>query len=334
MLELIGISFLLLIILLDPYANFRYVYYGLLCLAILFFFRSNIRSYSIVAGILILVSILLYFFKHSGVYQPWVTPVVTAIMLLIAAVPLAPLIQNWADTQGGVIGFVVNVLWFIPCLLHDLGKYLWIEFQKTPRTVWTLLGIIILGTVVYFQSSTLIAYLLSWFHGKYIQKDVLRFGTALEPIRHTRYPTTPIPMTHFTISFWLYQNEPRKGNAAHTILNCGGRPHIQVQQNQLLLSNSGESPSSVGSIPLQKWTYVTLVYDQNICNVFIDGIRVHSASLRAIEFARTHSEIWMGDENVFGDGAICLFRIVSYPMTRSQIQTEYLYGNSMIATLK
>ena len=79
----------------------------------------------------------------------------------------------------------------------------------------------------------------------------------------------------------------------------------------MLSHGTNGTNKTIVSIPLQKWVHVVCVYSKNVCNVFIDGEFVKTADLSSEPFEFT-PEIWLGDEEVFGNGGIRMIRAVPY----------------------
>jgi hypothetical protein len=332
MLEFVGIVILILIIVLDPYANFKQIYYVAIAIVLVFLLKSKMTSYGVLFAILVLFSLVIHFSSRSEIYQDWMTPVSTGLMLLLVLSAMVPRIRKWADSQTGATGGIIIALLFIPCLLYDFGQYLATEIRTTPWIVWKIGIGLLFVSFLFFRGPALLRSILSWFGPTYIQKEIVRFGTASEPKQHTIEPTADLPYTNFSISFWLYNNESRVGNKAHTVLNYGGRPHIQVRQNQLFISNDSTDPQLAGTIPLQKWVHIVLTYERNVCNVFVNGEFIKTLSIPAIPFNRTQT-ILIGDDEVFGDGGIQMLRQINHAMSKMEILTDMYKGHKGRAVL-
>jgi hypothetical protein len=74
---------------------------------------------------------------------------ILVIIILLALSIFYNLFLNQAYRQKNVIGFIIQFIFFIPCLLGDAVNYIIKDFQRSPPLVYILLGIEILLVLLY-----------------------------------------------------------------------------------------------------------------------------------------------------------------------------------------
>lgn len=340
--QLIGIFILIALILwVDPQSSSRMIYYAI-PLATLAIYGIYAQSYThrgwmyVAMFTFFVVSVITVFFtvymSNSEMIQSLIyllSPLFYPAFILLGMAAGAPYITRWANRQTGIIGFLVNGIMFLPCALRSGVQYIFNEFQITTSATWSLLAIQTGLALLYFSGPAWLQTIRKWVYGDFILRETFLFGTPDFPKAKYIGDATYFkdhPKTNYTVAFWVYQNEDRNSGPAHTILNYGERPHARVYQNELMISHGGGNPVNKNKIfiPLQKWVYVVCVYTKNVCNIFIDGEFVATDELGGTAFTFT-PVIAIGDERVYGNGGMRMVRTSMKPLSKTRIQTDYLY---------
>ena len=251
--------------------------------------------------------------------------------------------------QKGYIGFIIQFIFYIPCLVSDYLSYLLKELQMTPFVVYYLLGIEIVLIGLYF----LIPYLfrkLSTENSLQVLKSPL-FLNHRKPLDGCRYimkhfvknnqtmiGKTEIPAKNRQTAFsmWISVNATSQllENEKHTIFQYSseentqtGKPGIYYTSNNeylFVFSDVGET-SFTTTLPVQKWNHVVFNYFSNRCDLFLNGKLATSVTLDAHN-APTYLDadsIIVGEEKDSIVGAICNIHAYRVPMTPEQIAFAY-----------
>ena len=108
------------------------------------------------AMVFIFITIMFSYYKKPGSSSTssiiMQTYIINLILLAIVIVALAigyNVLKNSAKRMRGWLGFIVNFLFFIPCLLSDFVDYMLSEFKQAPPSVFILFIIEIILILAY-----------------------------------------------------------------------------------------------------------------------------------------------------------------------------------------
>lgn len=278
-------------------------------------------------------------------------------MLLVCAVIIGASIfhrifLNNSYKQNGYIGFIIQFLFYIPCLISDYFAYLLKELQMTPFVVYYLLGIEVVLIGLYF----LIPYLfrkMSTANSYQVLKSPL-FLNHRKPLDGCKYimkhfvnssnktliGKTEIPTKNRQTAFsmWISVNATTQllENEKHTIFQYSseentqtGKPGIYyTSKNEYLFvfsDASGGAASFTTAMPVQKWNHVVFNYFSNRCDLFLNGKLATSVTLDALSTPTFHDadSMIVGEEKDSIVGAICNINAYRKPMTPEQIAFAY-----------
>ena len=82
--------------------------------------------------------------------------VLTGITIIVLLALFFYIFGNYLKQRRGIIGFIINFIFFIPCMLLDFIEFIKNEYNLTTRTEWIILGIEILVIVGYFTINPII----------------------------------------------------------------------------------------------------------------------------------------------------------------------------------
>lgn len=265
-------------------------------------------------GFIALVFVFCIYYFYQGLNPQSVSIYsrgLSTLLLLGLFVGLAILYRIFVRTinnMRGWIGFVFQVLFFIPCLLIDALEYLFTMLRTAPAMISFLFILEILVLIAYFYASKWIGYLYTSPSNQIMNQPmylnvpstiahndtfIVDGSNALNPTGSTDPSGNPIYNQNYTISFWSYVNPMTTSNAAYTkeqnILTYGipyyktGKPRItyfndpaatnaQSQDNYTLyLTDHSNSPTYKWKMGGQKWNNVVVTYTDGSVELYVNG---------------------------------------------------------------
>jgi hypothetical protein len=244
-------------------------------------------------GIIVLFALLIWLFSTSGAFIV-LFKIIFSMFILVGAMALFMLRygdnikssyagESRAFTSHKIVDFILNMIFYIPCLFLDFIEYIKEEYKITPKIAWILLGIeFILVGLRFF-----IPWLIKIFNnheGTHLLKDNVYTNT--EHMLGTYEDLADKEDTfsyNYALSFWIWINpQPPNTNAAYnrytTLLSYGDKPRISYNSSiktlQVEVQLNKEKKTIIYEtvdIPFQKWVNFTINYDSGTLDVFIDG---------------------------------------------------------------
>ena len=271
-------------------------------------------------------------------------------------------VGNVLKQQKGWIGFIVNIIFYVPCLVVDYIKYLTHEFKSTVNYVYILYGVEIAIIFAYIYLPKLINYI-------FLQDgDTILSGPVFLDI-HESIPLGPLMVqdridatrtndiasqnqpviyrSSFGLSFWVYVNTQSSIDLTKEIpiLNFGsGKPKVTyVYDNTNSMKpycfkvyfTNNRNTDTPGvyqfNLPAQKWCFIAFNYPANVADLFVNGKLEYSFA-----FNQSNMPIFSGKETleVGSDngvnGAICNIKYYKQNLTRAEVANAYnllMYSN-------
>jgi hypothetical protein len=264
----------------------------------------------LMAGLIMFISVFSYVgltidqknLKNLGI-------VALVIFLLIVIVGLAVFFYIFGDylkQRRGLLGLIINFIFFIPCLVIDLVEFTKRELFLTTRTEYILLFIEVLLILCYFYAAPLLNSALS--SGTvYILKSPVYLNKQTDLLKGTKSlateKNTNLLMqnadsssedksysSNFSLSMWVYLNVQTKNSIRENkklfeteIFSYGeGKPKITYTNNiidgknrdsyNFYFTDKSDAPNFQISIPSQKWNNIVFNYSSNKVDLFINGI--------------------------------------------------------------
>ena len=263
----------------------------------------------------------------------------------------------------GISGFIVNFIFFIPCIISDFFEYIKNQFYLTPSVNYVLLVVEILLILAYVYIPRLLQRKLLE-NGKSILSDTRFLDTKTIIATMDDIPTSNKqkydssgnivddenePRKNYAISLWTYMNinAPTK-NGKH-VFSYGSansfKPKIEYLGNESDSSDSNNSENKEKRfqdkykvwlskdvqvyvhLDPQRWNYWTFNYNQNVADIFINGKLVKSETLLNGDTSSSVPTYSSGDVITIGnehlDGAICNITYHKNMMIESEIANNY-----------
>lgn len=181
----------------------------------------------------------------------------TLKMLLVTIIVLAMVIfyrffLNQTYRQKGIIGFVIQFIFYIPCLISDYFDYLAKELQMTPFVVYVLLGIELVLIALYFLLPFVFSK-MSLQHGRqlvkkpifihnqkvldscrYIMNKYIHDKRAITSMKNKKSDInnvndlSKIQNLQYAFSMWISVNDPTQivGDETHTIFRYDNEQYV------------------------------------------------------------------------------------------------------------
>jgi hypothetical protein len=186
--------------------------------------------------------------------------IINLILLAIVIVGLAigyKVLENSAKKMRGWPGFIINFLFFIPCLLTDLIEYMLSEFKNAPNSVFILYIIEISLILAYIYVPKLMKYLIikngiTLQHKPvYLNKNKILSNSDIFLLPNTTTSTLTSDISsnsynsNFGLSMWIYVN-----NMGINTLSTKGSALFQISS-----PNNKYGKPSINFIGNDQWKY-------------------------------------------------------------------------------
>ena len=229
-------------------------------------YSSVVSAYIIFGGIAIaaLFGAGAYFLQTSlskYIFNKYLLYFVVVAIFLVGLSILATLFSGTLRKLTGWTGFVINLLFYIPCLLRDAIHGAIKEYQTFSSTLVILFVVEVVCLMMYF-------FLIPFVKTKMFPPSIQLIN---EPVMlNTSLPlkTPPDLSGNYGISMWIYLNPGSKAKPGYAVetpifsfLDASGNKHVQVTYSNLEQGNNdhilyvGDQAFPM-TLPLQKWNNI------------------------------------------------------------------------------
>ena len=319
----------------------------------------------VMMGIFVLLSFAIFFYNNSEftsskIYTYIVNKFFIVIMILIAIVTLAlvyKLFANRLRNQPGIIGFIIDFIFYIPCLFSDILEFGMKQIYMTPNSVFVLFIIEILLIIAYVSIPATVANIIT--------SNSIPIMSSYQFLNHqTILPTDKLPIISITdsntnlvsktpnrkyaISAWVYLNQQTHNNSDTSTKNIfsygsqanGMKPQINYSNSasnqymkdiyEIIFSgDTDQSNTMFLELTSQKWNHFLFNYNTDTTNV---ELYVNGDLARVYNFNKTNpypvydfSDVFsIGDKNGL-DGAICNVAYYNDVLSSSQVHALYMF---------
>jgi len=352
--------------------QYAYIYFFMylmgLFLCVILFLNSekNKKLYmGIFVTIFTIMAIMVYYYTNStkfnanyAVYFSILFQIVAILIIIVALALTYKIFENNFRNQVGIVGFLIDLVFYLPCLFIDFIKFIGLELKMTPNIVLVLFVIEILLLLAYYYIPRLIQSAIFQNEIKLLPEAVfLSDSTQLASMNDlmpfvkkdpVTYLDLKTPRLNYTISMWIYMNQQYHNSSDKQTCNIFSygsnnnfKPKISYYNTRDVINTkniyritfSGAestkdnlSQQSTGyniELTSQKWNHIVLNYNSTYVDLYINGIleRTFQFHSNAPEYFPT-DVITVGEE--YGiDGAICNVCYYTNPLTDYQIVNIY-----------
>ena len=221
----------------------------------------------IIGGSIIIVTIILFITSYTSPSASSTSSImmqsyiINIILLAIVIVGLAigyKVLENSAKRMRGWPGFIVNFLFFIPCLLTDFIEYILSEFKSAPNSVFILYIIELILILLYFYIPKLLKLLINkngitlQHKPVYLNKSTILSNSDLFLLPNSLTSTITSSdissntyNSNFGLSMWIYVNNM----GIHPLTTNG---YILFQNSSINNDNGKPSIEFIGN---DEWKY-------------------------------------------------------------------------------
>jgi hypothetical protein len=213
--------------------------------------ENGLSAFFKITGVLLLLGVLVYYYSQMrggglnipSLYQHY------ALIGLISIVGLAIFYHVFSDYIArlpGWMGFIGQLLFYIPCMLYDSWLYLFEQFRITPASIYVLIALEILLIIIYVFLPKITSAITGLRDGKQLLVDPVFLNKGLQVIATSDDLKVPQSNTQFIngvnsdqyrtnycLSMWVYINTQNGSHIAYTkeaeILNYGYKDASGIQ---------------------------------------------------------------------------------------------------------
>lgn len=236
----------------------------------------------------------------------------------------------------GISGFIVNFIFFIPCIINDFFIFIKDQFYLTPSINYILLVVEILLVLAYVYIPRLLQRRLLE-NGKVLLNDpqfldknrIIATTDDIPMGEHQKYNANgeivdgeKESRKNYAISLWTYMNINAPTQEAKHVFSYSSHPKIEYlgnDGNDKYNVQLSEDDSVQVDLDPQRWNYWVFNYNQNVADIFVNGKLVKSTPVSP-NYSGGDS-IAIGDKHL--DGAICNITYHKSMLIESEIANNY-----------
>jgi len=288
--------------------------------------------------------LIVYFFNNINISSQMVylatgfIQLIIVFMIIVALAIIYKVGYNYLYKMQGWSGFIVNLIFYIPCMLLDLLEYLKADLQQAPKAVYVLLIIELVLGLLYVYSpiiSKSFGKMLGLKDGKVVLAEPLRIDketrlTSYVDLQKNKIDDkNQIINNKFAISAWIYivpvspSHSPYNSDATifeftnyhPRLIYNGAKGKFKVFFNQ--------SSSTEVDMPLQKWNHVVFNYTKLNADLFVNGKLVGSVERDDVNENLSITDIMTVGQVGGLSGGICNIVYFPRPLVKYEIETIY-----------
>lgn len=261
---------------------------------------------------------------------------ITFLMVIVALAIIYKVGYNVLYKIEGWPGFIINLIFYIPCMLLDLLEYIKNDLKQAPKAVYILLIIELILVLLYIyvpKFVNTVSKSLSNKDGKVVLKEPLLISneTKLSSYVDLQKVTdkTQIINNKFAISAWVYVVSLAP---THSPYNTDATIFEFSNYHPRLIYNGAkgkfkaffnQASSTEFEMPLQKWNHVVFNYTKSNADLFINGELKGSVPRDAVNENLSIGDIISVGQPDGLSGGICNIVYFSHPLLSYEIKTMY-----------
>lgn len=285
----------------------------------------------------VIIGIIMAIVYSSGGTSPVTSGVFTALNVLFGMgvlVLVATQINKASDDS--LIGLILNMVMYIPCLILDVINAVKKEYKSTTPTAIMVLGFDVALYFVIWVLPKINLYLFDvpgqQLINEPIYTDQAKVLGSYENLKEDASGVDPKWKYNYALSCWIYINPqpPNTGEQYTTftpLLNYGNKPNIlyKADTNTLMITMKMKNDDKKiiyksNDFLLQKWNNIIVNYDGGTLDVFINNKLVVSQG--SIVPYMSFDQITSGSSNGI-QGGICNVKYYKRVLNISEIHQIY-----------
>lgn len=271
--------------------------------------------------------------------------------------------SNYFKKQTGFIGFIINLLFFIPCLFGNFVEFVKEEISLTPPVIFLLFVIEIIFILLYIYIPKLLDHInkkngnlllnnpvflnkewvvadSSYFvlkePSKTIMEKIKDMFSYNKPTSHSNSIQSKVLKyrnNNYAISFWVNINTGNSYKKEYTILDyAGGKPKItyinnDATKNKMVVYFSNNNPDTAKyeiELKNQTWMYFVINYYNTSADLFINGHLERTFTFTEnIPFSGNSTDSIKIGDKTGINGAICNVNYYSTPLSIYTITSTF-----------
>jgi hypothetical protein len=315
-------------------------------IGLIFAFRSSVSTnmstsdYIKYGAGFIAFILIVYFLNSINLSEKMVflaTGFIQLIIILMIIVALAIFYKigyNYLYKMQGWSGFIVNLIFYIPCMLLDLLEYVKADLKQAPKAVYVLLIFELVLGLLYIYSPKITKALsksLSNKDGKVVFTEPLTISnesrlSSYVDLQKDKVIKNQIINNKFAISAWVYivpSHSTYNGDITIFEFTDYHPRLIYNGANGQFKAFFNQAKSIDFDMPLQKWNHVVFNYAKSNADIFINGELKGS-----VERDQVNENLTLGDVIVVGQsngltGGVCNMVYFGRPLLKYEIDTIY-----------
>jgi hypothetical protein len=255
------------------------------------------------------------------------------ISIIVVGISFANnMLGRYLNNSTDWIGFILNLIVYVPCLLEDLVKYFKQQYALTSSVTFILLAMEAVLVAFYFA-------LPMFFASKFVDDSIQIFNEpefldipVIKTFKNQDDGDRKTKRANYSISMWVYLNQQTaSADKAHIFSYGDSYPKIEYiksktdpGKDKYRFTVIGQTPYDI-SLPNQKWNNIVLNFNENkTVDIFVNGNleRTFTSSKRILDENASTNMITIGSTNGLY-GAICNVKYYSAPLTYMQIIQNY-----------
>ena len=241
-------------------------------------------------------------------------------------------IGRYLNNSTDWLGFILNLIVYIPCLFEDLIKYFKQQYDLTSSVTFIILAIEFLLVAVYVALPKIFESKLVDDSIQIINEPVFLDIPVIKTLQTEDNGYKSVKRANYSISMWLYLNQQNTTGTRANILTFGSSyPKIEYIKSKTDPSKDkyrftviGQTPYDI-SLPGQKWNNIVLNFNENgTVDIFANGNleRTFAKSNRNLSPNSSRTMITIGSANGLY-GAVSNVKYYNAPLTNTQIIQNY-----------
>ena len=320
------------------------------------YIAGNAVKYVMMAltSVALMFGLALYYLSNNAAEVPTtILYALSGILTFATIVALAIIFyfySNYLKTVGGWGGWIVNLLFYVPCLVLDFISYIKREVGLTSHLVYYLFLLELVAALLYIYIPKIVNKVTAS-EGTSLLADTAFLDIKKElgsaetvAFKNSGYAEDAVTTykRSYSISMWIYLNLQPPNYASYAkerdIFNYGnGLPKVTYVNNvdtdgsktpdvlKVYYTNKGDkaNQSYTVNIKPQKWNQIVFNYTSSQVDLFINGHLEKTFVFDGNEPEYLASDVISVGSTDGLDGAICNIKYHYVPQSKGQIATSY-----------